>query len=38
MFEKDLESSKAIELSDWKKRSWLTRLKEAAARVWVRLL
>jgi cardiolipin synthase len=38
MFEKDLESSKAIELSDWKKRSWLTRLKEAAAHLSVRLL
>lgn len=38
MFEKDLESSRAIELEDWKKRSFLLRLKETGARLWVRLL
>jgi cardiolipin synthase len=38
MFEKDLEFSKAITREDWKKRSLLLRLKEAAARLWVRWL
>ncbi len=38
MFEKDLESAKAITLQDWKKRSLLLRFKEAAARLWMRWL
>jgi cardiolipin synthase A/B len=38
MFEKDLESAKAIMLQDWKKRSLLIRIKEAAAHLWMRWL
>jgi hypothetical protein len=38
IFEKSLESSKAITLEDWGKRSLLLRLKEAVACLWVRLI
>jgi len=38
MFEKDLESSKAVTLDEWRNRSLLIRLKEMAARLWARFL
>jgi len=38
MFAKDLESSKAITLDDWKKRPIGMRIKESAARLWARWL
>lgn len=38
MFEKDLESSRAITLENWRKRSLGARIKERAARLWARWL
>lgn len=38
MFEKDLQSSKAITLADWKARSIGARIKESVARLWARWL
>lgn len=38
MFNKDLESCKAITLEDWEKRSLFMRFKEKAARLWARFL
>jgi cardiolipin synthase len=38
LFEKDLESSKAITLQAWRNRSISMRIKERAARLWARLL
>jgi cardiolipin synthase len=37
-FEKDLESSKAITLEAWRKRSLAARIKERTARLWARML
>ncbi|MDF3888013.1 cardiolipin synthase [Cupriavidus basilensis] len=38
MFEQDLQSSKQITIENWNERSLILRLKEAGARLWVRLL
>jgi cardiolipin synthase len=38
LFEKDLESSKAVTLEVWRSRSISMRIKERAARLWARLL
>jgi len=38
MFDQDLQASRQITLDDWENRSLLSRLKEAGARLWARLL
>jgi cardiolipin synthase len=38
LFERDLQNAQAIDLASWRKRSWLTKLREQFWRLWEKLL